>query len=135
LTAIVTDQVFRIPSIAIADRKAAQHAAPVYMYLFEFETSALGGRLKSSHGLEISFVFDTVRTEPFAGTDNRRFALADRMSAAWSAFARTGDPNHGDLPRWPVYDTTDRSTMILNATCSVLSDPERERRLIWQRGR
>ena len=30
-------------------------------------------------------------------------ALAARMSAAWIAFARTGNPNTDALPLWPAY--------------------------------
>jgi len=30
--------------------------------------------------------------------------LAETMSDYWVAFAKTGDPNGGGRPRWPVYD-------------------------------
>ena len=26
------------------------------------------------------------------------------MSAAWAAFARTGNPNHADMPNWPAFE-------------------------------
>ena len=43
--AITTDRFMRNGSITLAERQAAQHAAPVYMYLFTWETPVLGGKL------------------------------------------------------------------------------------------
>ena len=31
-------------------------------------------------------------------------ALADKVSDAWIAFARTGDPNTPKLPHWPRFN-------------------------------
>ena len=90
-------------SLQIAERKLAQKAAPVFVYLFAWETPVLGGRLRSCHTLEIPFVFDNTTTAALTGDDPARLALAARMSRAWLAFARSGKPGHGDLPAWPVY--------------------------------
>ena len=40
-------------------------------------------------------------------------ALADKVSDAWIAFARTGDPNTPKLPHWPAYEAKDRATMVI----------------------
>jgi len=56
--------------------------------------------------------------------------LADQMSAAWIAFARTGNPNAGGLPRWPPYDIKSRATMIFNVESKVQNDPYAEIRRI-----
>ena len=93
----------RIGSITLAERQAAQHGAPVFMYLFTWETPVLGGKLKSPHALEIPFVFDNVATDSLSGDTPTNFALAEKMSKAWLAFARSGDPNHGGIPKWPGY--------------------------------
>jgi para-nitrobenzyl esterase len=129
--AIATDQSMRAPSLVIADRKVAQHAAPVYVYLFTWETPVLGGRLKSPHALEIPFVFDNVETAQIAGNLPTRFALADKMSRAWLAFARGGNPNHGGIPDWPAYSAERRPTMIFDDRCRVENDPYRAERLVW----
>ena len=63
------------------------------------------------------------------GAGQERYALAHKMSAAWAAFARTGSPNHPDLPQWPAFNSTDRATMILGNECKVVNDPNREERL------
>ena len=56
-------------------------------------------------------------------------ALADKVSDAWIAFARSGDPNTPKLPRWPAFNATDRPTMVFNNESRVENDPLREQRL------
>jgi para-nitrobenzyl esterase len=129
--AISTDQAMRIPSLVIADRQAAQNAAPVFVYLFTWETPALNGRLKSPHALEIPFVFDTVKTSTLCGDAPTRFALAEKMSRTWLAFARTGDPNNEQIPKWPAHSADSRPTMIFDNECRVQHDPYRAERLVW----
>src|SRR5271156_218649 len=129
--AIATDHAMRMPSLVIADRKVAQHAAPVFVYLFTWETPVLDGRLKSPHALEIPFVFDTVDTSGLTGDSPTRFALAEKMSRAWLAFARTGNPNHEGIPNWPPYSTETRPTMIFDDQCKVENDPYGAERRAW----
>ena len=75
------------------------------MYLFTWETPVLRGKLKSPHALEIPFVFDNAETDRLSGDTPTKFALAEKMSKAWLAFAHSGDPNHSGIPKWPGYST------------------------------
>jgi para-nitrobenzyl esterase len=110
-------------SITLAERKAAQGAGPAYMYLLEWETTAARGKLRSPHALEIPLVFDNVaKSLSFMGRNNPQ-TLADQMSDAWIAFARTGDPNTPALPAWPAYDASRRATMVFNLESRVVDDP------------
>jgi para-nitrobenzyl esterase len=129
--AIATDHAMRMPSLVTADRKVAQNAAPVFVYLFTWETPVLGGKLKSPHALEIPFVFDTVQTSGLTGDSPTRFALADKMSRAWLAFAHKGNPNHEGIPNWPPYSVEQRPTMIFNDQCKVENDPYSAERKAW----
>ena len=131
MMAIATDAGMRIPSLTIADRKVALNEAPVFVYLFTWETPVLGGRLKSPHALEIPFVFDTLETAPLTGDSSTRFALADKMSRTWLAFARSGNPNNDSIPRWPEYSSNERPTLIFDNECHVVNDPYRQERLAW----
>jgi len=45
------------------------------------------------------------------------------MSAAWLAFARTGDPNSALIPAWPAYDAARRATIVFNIHSRVVDDP------------
>ncbi len=130
---IVSDNRYCAPSMTIADRRAALGKAPVYAYYFTWETPVLGGRLKSPHALEIAFAFDnTERSKRFTGGGPRAAALADKMSDAWIAFARRGNPDTGKLPKWTPYTTQQRATMVFNDTSEVVNDPMGTRRAAMQ---
>jgi para-nitrobenzyl esterase len=50
------------------------------------------------------------------------------MAGALLRFMKTGDPNGGGLPTWPRYSSTGGEVMILDDTCEVKNDPDREAR-------
>ena len=56
VTAIMTDR-FRVASIRMAERKAAGHAAPVWMYRFDYATDVEGGALGAPHAVDIAYTF------------------------------------------------------------------------------
>lgn len=130
--AIVSDQGIRAPSLLMAERKIAQGGAPVFVYLFAWETPVLGGRLRSCHTLEIPFVFGNLETAELTGSDPARLALGEVMGRAWIAFARNGDPSHDGLPVWPAYSKSMRTTMIFDSVCRLDIDPYPAGRWIWE---
>src|SRR4029079_6467961 len=76
-----------------AANKASGGRAPVYAYMFTWETPIAGGVIHSPHTIEIPFVFDNVDATPITGNGKDRYELAAMISGAWLAFARHGDPN------------------------------------------
>jgi para-nitrobenzyl esterase len=130
--AIVSDQGIRAPSLLIAERKLAQGTAPVFVYLFAWETPVLGGRLRSCHTLEIPFVFSNLESAELTGDDPARLPLGDAMSRAWIAFARSGNPGHPGLPVWPAYTMGMRATMMFDTVCHLDIDPYGVERRVWE---
>jgi para-nitrobenzyl esterase len=129
---IYTDRSMRMRSITLAERKAAQKKAPVYMYFFAWNTVGFGGKYKALHMAEIPFVFDNIwAAEAMTHGLPEAKALAAKISSAWIAFARTGNPGTKGLPDWPTYSADRRSTMILDNDPRVENDPSRELRLFW----
>jgi para-nitrobenzyl esterase len=129
---IGSDRTYRFDSITLAQRKAIQGRGPVWMYLFAWETPVGDGRMLAHHALEITFAFDNVVKVPaMSGGGARAAALADRMSDAWIAFARGGDPNTGGLPGWPAYGIAERATMVFDDVCEVVGDPHGAVRELW----
>ncbi|MEK7795324.1 MAG: carboxylesterase family protein, partial [Candidatus Hydrogenedentota bacterium] len=122
-----------IGSVTLAERKAAQNAAPVYLYNLVWETPVGGGIFKSPHTLEMPFVFNNVdKSRPLVGPGDAPEKMAAQMSDAWIAFARTGDPNTASIPKWPPYDAKRRATMTFDIESKVVDDPLSEVRKILQ---
>ena len=118
---------FRAGAIRQASQKAVPGAAPVFMYLFTWNSPVNDGMYKSMHCMELPFVFDNIaRCEEMTGGGKEAYALADRMSRAWIAFARTGNPNHKGLPTWPAYTATNGATMLFDNACQVKAHPDKE---------
>jgi para-nitrobenzyl esterase len=94
------------------------------MYRYEWYSPVREGKLRSYHTLEIPFVFDNVDgAKTMTGSGQERYALADKMSRAWVAFAKTGNPNHPGLPDWRPFTATERATMVFDNDCKVVNDP------------
>ena len=126
---ITSNKCYRIDSQIIADRKSRLNEAPVYMYLFAWDTPFLGGGIiRSTHSSELPFIFNALDAVGplITGRDPRAYSLAENMSSAWANFARTGNPNHAGLPSWPTYDMQTRQTMIFDNQSKVESDPDGE---------
>lgn len=105
--------------------KAAQGRAPAYLYWFTWQTPILSGRPRAFHCSEIAFVFDnTDRCETMTGGGAEARALAGKMCDAWIQFARTGNPNHPLLPRWPAFAAETVPTMIFDHPPRVEMNPD-----------
>lgn len=130
LSALMTDQMFRTPSIQQADRKADQRAAPVYMYRVDYEPRVADRALRSSHGTEVPLMFGTKMPPEFIGSGAEVEALSRQTMRAWINFARSGNPSQKGLA-WPRYDTARRRTMIIDVPSRVVSDPDKPTRQFW----
>jgi para-nitrobenzyl esterase len=121
--AITTDRRVRQQAWAQAERKAAQGGAPVWLYELDWATPIDGGKWGSPHSLDLAFVFDNVaKSEAMVGTGPAPQLLADQMSAAWIAFAHTGNPNAEGLPKWPAFTAAEWATMVFDTTSRVAND-------------
>ncbi|HXP79530.1 MAG TPA: carboxylesterase/lipase family protein [Verrucomicrobiae bacterium] len=122
---------FPTAAITQAERKAAQGKAPVYMYLFAWETPVEGGKRHSPHTVELPFVFNNVEEQPEeVGNGPELQPLADKVSGAWAAFAHTGNPSAAGTPKWLAYTAVERATMIINNEWKLVNDPRHDVRLI-----
>jgi len=121
------DVFFRPGTISHANLKAVPGAAPVYMYLFSWQSPVMDGMYKAMHCMELPFVFDNIdKCEEMTGGGKEAYALADKMSSAWIDFARTGNPNAKKLPTWPAYTQQNGATMIFDNKCEVKNNPDKD---------
>lgn len=127
-----TDRMFRIPTIRLAEARFGQ-AAPTWQYLFDWPC-AFNRRLKSCHVMEVPFVFgitDKPAGQFFTGGGQDAALLSRQVRQAWAGFAHGRAPGAEDLPAWPAYEPAARHVMLFGARSSLLSDPEADRRCLW----
>jgi para-nitrobenzyl esterase len=131
--AVETASRFRIPALRLSEAQVA-HQPRTYVYQFDWESPGRRGALGACHGLEVPFVWGAVgrNADPrFTGEGPDARLLCEQMMDAWLAFAKTGDPGHQGIGRWPAYDASDRGTMIFGRRCGVESAPFEEERALW----
>ncbi len=131
---LMTWQVFTYPAIALSETRVRQ-GEQVWMYRFDYKSTAFGGLLKSCHALELPFVWNAMnqKTALFTGDAEGRRELAELMHRSWIAFAKTGNPQIPELPEWPEYELNSRATMHFNLETAVRYDPEKDDRLLWEK--
>ena len=119
---------FRPGAIKQANLKAGvASAAPVYMYLFTWQSPVLDTVFKAMHCMELPFVFNNIqRCEEMTGGGKEAYTLADKMSSARINFARTGNPNAKGLPEWPAYTPDNGYAMIFDNKCAVKANHDKE---------
>jgi para-nitrobenzyl esterase len=124
------DVVFRPGAVRQANEKSAlAGGAPVYVYLFTWQSPSIGGKYKSMHCMELPFVFDNIaRCEEMTGGGPEAYVLAQKVSKAWVQFARTGNPNHKGLPRWDAYNAQNTATMFFDNKCAL--KPQHDKALL-----
>ncbi len=110
--------------------KTEQGGAPAYLYFFDWHSPVHNDRMGAYHCLDIPFVFYNMDIgASMTGSAQSRYELGHVMSAAWAAFARTGNPDHPDMPHWPAFNPTELPTMMFGPEVRVQNDPNREARL------
>lgn len=109
--------------------KHQQGGAPSYLYFFDWYSPVHNDRMGAYHTLDIPFVFYNMDLgASMTGSAQSRYWLGHVMSAAWAAFARTGNPNHVDMPHWPEFNPDDYPTMMFGDRVRMENDPNREAR-------
>ncbi|MBQ6417555.1 MAG: carboxylesterase family protein, partial [Synergistaceae bacterium] len=107
--ALYVDTWLRSRAKKVAALKADQKGAPVFTYVFTWETPIMGGYALAYHCSELPFVFNNIALSEMAtGGGEKAKALADKMSQAWIDFARTGNPG------WEAYTRENGATMLFD---------------------
>ena len=119
----------RLGPVSQARIKAAQGAAPAFLYQFAWKTPVLDGRPRAFHCSDLAFCFDNIdRCLNHTGGGGEARALAAKMADAWISFARTGDPG------WAPVSADALPTMVFDAECRVLDDHDAAFRAALQDG-
>ncbi|RJL25092.1 carboxylesterase/lipase family protein [Bailinhaonella thermotolerans] len=119
-TALMSDWLFRMPSALLADA----HRGTTYAYELTWSPSPLG----ACHALDLPLTFGVLDGDfarMLTGGSPDAANLSEQFRAAWTAFARTGDPG------WPRHDADTAVTHLFDVTPSDVPDPEAASRALW----
>jgi para-nitrobenzyl esterase len=107
--------------IELEERARAGH--PTWAYQLDWATPKDGGRFGAPHASDIQFVFDNVAKPGATAIGPEAQPMADQMSEAFVAFAKTGDPNSRAVPRWEPFNLERRPTMVFDVPSKLVDDP------------
>jgi len=130
--AIMTDSMFRIPAIRTAELHS-QHTPRTWMYVFDYASPALDGRLGACHSLDVPFVFGTTgvgELKRFCGDTHLVRCLSEIIHDTYVGFAKDGTPSNVMFD-WPPYDRTHRRTMRLGMNSHLENAPMDAERAFW----
>jgi len=126
-------------SIEIAEKKARQKGASVYLYNFGYKSGLnvpnTDFPMGTAHAMDIGFKFNNVRPEMsgqyLAGDKPERFKASLNFAGLWTSFAMTSKPEVKGQPEWPAYDLVKRPTYKIDTECEVLYDRNKSERELW----
>ncbi|MFQ5749863.1 MAG: carboxylesterase/lipase family protein [Planctomycetota bacterium] len=133
---LLTVSAFLAPARRTARRLGTWNKSPVWLYHFtRVGPGARKMHMGATHGAEIFYVFGNLLKGSW--TEDADFALSRTMHAAWLRFARTGDPNGGELPRWPAFrpgeeayleigDAVEIGSGLFRAACDLFDEISRD---------
>ncbi|MEU1291087.1 carboxylesterase family protein [Streptomyces sp. NPDC005840] len=127
---VQTDWLFALPTQRLAEAQLAG-GGRAHVYELAWPAPGGGGMFGACHGLDIPLLFGTYDADlgallfGGAGATPRAEALSARFRAAWTSFARTGDPG------WPGYDEKDRPTLVLDDEPAVVGYPQERSGRLW----
>ena len=100
-------------------KMALNNNVKIYRYQFTKENGYYG----TYHSGEMIYAYGNVKKSKFDyrynDTDNK---LSDIMLKYWSNFAKYGDPNGTDLPKWDIWDNNPNQIMELGTNVSMIED-------------
>jgi para-nitrobenzyl esterase len=106
---------------------------PVYTYYFDRaipwpEHQEFG----AFHSGELPYMFNNLHLldRPWETIDH---TIADQMSSYWTNFAKSGDPNGPDLPRWKPFSESEAVTMQLGTRMGPLPVAAPEKFAFWEK--
>ena len=113
-----------------SERRAAQHG-PTWAYYVNWPSPLDGGKWRAPHTIDIPLVFDNVAQSRYTSAGGAEAQkLADVMSDALIAYARTGDPSTPAL-KWPRFELEKRPTMLFDTPPHMEDDPRGAERILF----
>ncbi len=142
--AVLSINMMGLGSVEIAERKAKENGAPVYLYNFGYKSDMkIPGSdfpMGTPHAMDISYKFNNVQPAKDGEEPRRMFGdsspesckASHNFAELWTNFARTGIPSAEGAPVWPAYNLKDRPTMRIDTNCEVINDRYKIELEMWR---
>ncbi len=117
--------------MVLESERRTKQGGPSWVYYVNWPSPADGGKWKAPHTIDIPLTFDNPEQSNYTRGAAGAPHLADLVSDALIAFARTGNPNTPALPKWPRFDTDQRPTMLFDLPPHVDHDPRGAERKLF----
>lgn len=142
---IFRDIFFAWPSWTWARLQVMTGKSKVFLYYFDqFKSEpfmpGMPKPIGAAHASEILYVFRNLNPNNSSNVTDEQKALSEMMAKYWTNFAKTGDPNGGGLPVWPVYMDGKTTVMYLKGTPKPIDIPNFDKLQVmdeyftWKRG-
>ncbi|WP_158552451.1 carboxylesterase family protein [Spirosoma telluris] len=127
------DESFGIQDYTWAKMQNKTGKSPVYVYNFNRKLPAATpeSQFGAFHSGEIVYAYNNLHTlnRPWEAVDQ---AIADAMSSYWVNFAKTGNPNGKNLPKWVAYTPKIENVLILDKTIQNSLLPTKPQLTFWE---
>ena len=118
---LFTDLTFTYPQRAWA-RSMGRLSSDAYLYWFTWVPPIPGTETYGSfHGAFQMYLFGDLHAFNAVPTDADR-RMADVLARTWVRFARTGNPNGGELPAWPAHTRSNEAYLEFGETIRAGDD-------------
>lgn len=118
--AMQTHRAFREPTWRLLAAQSAH--APVFDYVFDWRSPAMGGAFGACHAIELGFVFGSHSlpgADQFFGTGPEAEAVNQAMMAMWTSFAHGGAPKAQGPDAWPRWAKDAPQAMALGGAAGA----------------
>mgnify|MGYP003471403671 FL=1 len=105
-----------------AQRKAAAKKAPVWVYQWDWISNMADGKFGAIHGLDVSASFNNWRDAMLSTGAEAGKRIGNKFSTTWATFAKTGDPNNAEIPKWDPFDADKRTVLVFDEEPRVEND-------------
>ncbi len=110
----------------------AREGGPTWVYRFDLPWTAEEARYGAPHTVDIGYAFLNLdRHGAMPGKMPEAQVISRQLAGAFISLARTGNPNHRELPHWPRHTLSGRETMIFGNTAEVENDPRGQERALF----
>jgi para-nitrobenzyl esterase len=137
---LIWTDMFRRICLLVAE-SATRAGAGGWLYRFDLPANLPQfKKLGATHSAEMAFTFNNFATpeRDYKVYHDWRDPTVRRVAKVWSdtiiRFAKTGQPNGGELTNWPKYNDCERYCLVLNEDFQVQSDRDKLHRNVWQTG-